>query len=429
MLKKPNSFFFYKVLTWLIAPLLPFIWESRLKANKEIKATKSQRFGEIAIQNKNNIIWIHCASVGETTIGINIARELNKKNPNQQFFFTAQTVAAKNLFEKANLENAIFQFAPFDSPKIAKTFVEKLMPKLAIFIEGEIWPNLIDNLDENKIPRIYINARLTQKSIIKWQKTPKFAQMLFGNFCFIHAANSQTANALEKLSNKKIENIGNLKFATPKLYENLKLINKIKNETNGRKIWLAASSHEGEEEIIIKAHKKIIEKYKNSLLIIAPRHINRDVNIAQIAQSHNLKYQFKSENHSIDDSTNIFIWNSIGELGSAFKIAHTCFIAGSLLPKIGGHNPIEPAQLNCPIITGPFFHNFDDIFNAMIENNCVIKCENPNDDEIAKAVNNIFEDNQYSQKLSHNAMEFIADKTHNMVLIIEKIKDIIDAKP
>ncbi len=426
-MKKPFLFHLYQILTILISPFLSLIWQNRVKNGKELQEFKSQRFGNFKNLLNEKIIWIHSASVGETTIGINIAREFSKINPNIKFIFTAQTISAKNLFEKAKLENSFFQFAPFDSPKIAKDFIQNLMPCLAIFIEGEIWPNLLNQLDKAKIPRIFINARLTKNSIKTWKKMPNFANFLFGGFKYIHCANLQTANDLGEIINCELSNIGNLKFATPKLNISPDLIKKIKNETKDRKIWLAASTHEGEEEIILKAHKIICENNENVLLIIAPRHLTRTSAIENIAKSLNLATNVKSHNKKIKTEDNIFIWDSIGELGSAFKTSNLCFIAGSLLPKIGGHNPIEPAQLQCPIITGPYFHNFDDIFNEMIELNCVLKCETINENQIANLVLDILNNKDLASNLIINSSNFIKDKSDNMAIIIEKIKEFSNA--
>lgn len=426
-MKKPFLFHLYQILTILISPFLSLIWQNRVKNGKELQEFKSQRFGNFKNLLNEKIIWIHSASVGETTIGINIAREFSKINPNIKFIFTAQTISAKNLFEKAKLENSFFQFAPFDSPKIAKDFIQNLMPCLAIFIEGEIWPNLLNQLDKAKIPRIFINARLTKNSIKTWKKMPNFANFLFGGFKYIHCANLQTANDLGEIINCELSNIGNLKFATPKLNISPDLIKKIKNETKDRKIWLAASTHEGEEEIILKAHKIICENNENVLLIIAPRHLTRTSAIENIAKSLNLATNVKSHNKKIKTEDNIFIWDSIGELGSAFKTSNLCFIAGSLLPKIGGHNPIEPAQLQCPIITGPYFHNFDDIFNEMIELNCVLKCETINENQIANLVLDILNNEDLASNLIINSSNFIKDKSDNMAIIIEKIKEFSNA--
>lgn len=426
-MKKPFLFHLYQILTILISPFLSLIWQNRVKNGKELQEFKSQRFGNFKNLLNEKIIWIHSASVGETTIGINIAREFSKINPNIKFIFTAQTISAKNLFEKAKLENSSFQFAPFDSPKIAKDFIQNLKPCLAIFIEGEIWPNLLNQLDKAKIPRIFINARLTKNSIKTWKKMPNFANFLFGGFKYIHCANLQTANDLGEIINCELSNIGNLKFATPKLNISPALIEKIKNETKDRKIWLAASTHEGEEEIILKAHKIICENNENVLLIIAPRHLTRTSAIENIAKSLNLATNLKSHNKIIKTEDNIFIWDSIGELGSAFKTSNLCFIAGSLLPKIGGHNPIEPAQLQCPIITGPYFHNFDDIFNEMIELNCVLKCETINENQIANLVLDILNNEDLASNLIINSSNFIKDKSDNMAIIIEKIKEFSNA--
>lgn len=426
MPKLPFSFHLYQFLTRLISLFLPLILNLRIKNGKELEASKPQRYGDIEFKKKKEkLIWIHAASVGESAIGINIARIFYNELPQIKFLFTAQTIAAAHVFEKANLPNAFFQFAPIDTPKIAKKFIDNLSPDLAIFIEGEIWPNLLNELSNSNIKKILINARLTDKSITNWNRYKALSNMLFGGFDYIHAANIKTQNALSNLTQKPIDDVGNLKFATPAPYIDEMLVKSIKKQTMGRKIWLCASSHEGEEEIILKAHKMLLEKNENALLIIAPRHLSRAQAIFDIAQSHQLKAQFKTDNQTISNETNIYIWNTLGEMGSAFKIADASFMAGSLLEKIGGHNPIEPAQLDCPIISGPYFHNFQDIYDEMANNFCVIITKNATEKLVYDAVFEILNNEEKSKKLALNASEFI--KINNIIMnkIISKIKGLI----
>lgn len=421
MIKLPFIFSLYRFFTNAISPILPAILNSRVKNGKECENSHPQRFGEINFErDKNKLIWIHCASVGETMVGLLLAQKLLEKNKNLQFLFTAQTIAAKEVFQKSNIINSHFQFAPIDTPTIAKKFVEKLKPEIAIFVEGEIWPNLIFALDMAGIKRALINARMTDKSIQNWKRFKNFGKPIFGGFSFIHCANNKTENALNEIINSNNNLlIGNLKLSAPALKIEPSLIANIKEQTNGRKIWLCASSHSGEDEIIIDAHKILLQKHPNSLLIIAPRHIKPIMNIMPYCGKLGIKSVLRSQNHIIDRQTKVLIWDTFGELGSAFKIANCAFIAGSLLPYIGGHNPIEPALLECPIITGPYFHNFKDIYDELLQNNAAIKIENSDPKSVYDAVNKILFSSDLSEKLITNSREYMNKNRY----MLDKVSD------
>lgn len=413
MADMPLSFSFYRFVTRIISPFLPLVLQNRIAKGKEAIDSKNDRFGNISISKTGaKLVWIHCASVGETMLGVSIAKKL-QGHADLQFIFTAQTIAAKEVFLKASPTNANFQFAPFDTPKIAKDFITNLMPDLAIFVEGEIWPNLIYELDKANIKRILINARMTRKSLENWEKYPKLAQYLFGGFTFIHCANEQTQKAIYKICDYETKLCGNLKLSVPIPKTDDALINQIKSQLKNRKIWLCASSHEGEEETIIKAQKLLVQMQSDILLILAPRHLKRTNNIIEIAQNTGLKFQSKTQNKSIDKDTQVFIWDTLGELGSAFRVADCAFIAGSLLSHIGGHNPIEPAQLHCPILSGPYFHNFADIYGEMKEKGAAIITK---DDSVSIA-NSIFEvlENPQTRTNLVNASNQYIDENQGMI--------------
>lgn len=413
MANMPLSFSFYRFVTRIISPFLPLVLQNRIGKGKEAIDSKSDRFGNISITKTGaKLFWIHCASVGETMLGISIAKKL-QEHANLQFIFTAQTIAAKEVFLKANLINANFQFAPFDTPKIAKDFITNLMPDLAIFVEGEIWPNLIYEIENANIKRILINARMTQKSLENWQKYPKLAQFLFGGFAFIHCANQQTQNAIYKICDYKAKLCGNLKLSVPIPKTDDALINQIKSQLKNRKIWLCASSHEGEEEIIINTQKALVQKQNDILLIIAPRHLKRVDAIIEMSKANDLKCQSKTQNQSINEDTKIFIWDTLGELGSAYRVADCAFIAGSLLPHIGGHNPIEPAQLHCPILSGPYFHNFADIYGEMKEKGAAIITKDDSN-SIANSVFEVLENEKTRENLIEASNQYI-DENQGMI--------------
>ena len=287
---------------------------------------------------------------------------------------TTTTLTSAKLFQKFNFKKTIHQFFPIDNDLITKKFIKYWKPCLAIFVDSEIWPNMLTNLDKQSIKKILLNARVSKRSYRKWKLLGKFSKNLFKKFDYTFPQNLESRRYLKKLEVKKIRFLGNLKFSQKKIL-NDKLDRKIIKLIRTKKVWCAASTHDGEENICLKVHNKLIKKYKNLMLIIIPRHIVRVNSILKDISTLNLKPHLHSNKGKTDPKTNVYLVDTYGETELFFNLCKNVFI-GKSLTAFGGQNPLEPARHNCSIIHGPNVSNFTEIYEFLDRKKISIKVKN-----------------------------------------------------
>ena len=367
---------FYRVLTTLLYPFL-FLF---VYLRKILKKEDPKRFKEkilvshynVIPQNKSKLIWFHAASIGEFKSIIPIIYQLNKSNNKFHFLITTTTLSSGNLasVELDKILNAEHRYLPFDVPFLIDKFLNLWKPTRIFLVDSEVWPNLILKAKKYKIPIAIINARLTSKSFQRWMIFPKIAKKIFGIFDLCICSNNETKDYFEKLGLKKVYFKGNIK-----LIDQIN-VSKIKNLNHQtlltRRFWFAASTHKEEESFCLKTHLKLKEKFKDVLTIIAPRHIDRSLDIKILAEKLNLKVQILNKGDIISENKELIIINYFGSLQSYFKYAKSVFIGKSMIKKLihdGGQNPIEAAKLNCKVYHGPYVYNFEEIYKILKMNN------------------------------------------------------------
>ena len=389
--------FVYRFFTSIFYPILVLIIFIRVFLKKE----HSKRYKEkISIHHfnirrdfKKKLVWFHAASIGELQSILPLINQITKKSSNLEILITTVTLSSSNLFEKKliDLQNTNHRFFPLDLNFLSKTFLEKWKPNLVCFVVSEIWPNFLINIKEKKIPLILLNGRITKKTFKKWNKIPKFAKKIFSSFDICLASSKESQNNLKLLNANNIILIGNLKF-TYEINNEIKFNDGVENKfLKNFNTWCAASTHEGEEEIIIKTHLLLEKNIKLLKTIIIPRHIDRTTSIRNICKNYNLKYQILNENDEINHNSNIIIVNSYGLLQKYYKLCNIVFVGKSLIPKlknVGGQNPIEPAKHGCKILHGPFVYNFEEIYNQLARYN--ISEQINNEFELAERIENNF---------------------------------------
>lgn len=413
---------FYEAATKLIAPLAPLILNHRAKIGKEDKSRIKERLGFASKPRpEGELIWFHGASVGESLIGINLAEKIRAQKPNVNFLFTSGTITSANIIEKHLQANDAHQYIPIDTEKSVANFLEHWSPNIAIFLESEIWPNLIRAIKRRNIPLVLANARMTASSLRTWLNAYKSAKIIFSYFDFIAPANKLTREGLIALGARNIGDAVNLKLSNTNICVNETIVKQYKALLTNRLVWLAASTHRGEEEIIIKAHQELCMVDKNHFLILAPRHPERLNEVIELCIKYGLKFSIKSKNETPNAETNILIWDTMGELASAFSISSVSMVCGSLIDNIGGHNPIEPAKLGSIIISGPFTYNFSDIYRDLDEKHAAVIIENINPTNIALQVSSLLQDNSRRKILKANATKYLAKFTNVNTDISNKI--------
>jgi 3-deoxy-D-manno-octulosonic-acid transferase len=317
-------------------------------------------------------IWLHGASIGESRIALSLIGELSKRYPNHYFLITTGTITSAKFIENNLPERAIHQFIPLDEYFSVKRFFESWKPKIGIIIESEIWPNLLD-IGSRYCKLILVNAIMSGKSYNRWMDYKNMALFCFSRFTAILC---QSQRDVEKYSDLggKAKYLGNLKFGASKpLVEESKLSD-LTAQIGKRLVVLAASTHPGDEEIICSTHSRLKEKYPDLLTVIAPRHPHRSDQIIQTIKDYSLDVAVRSKGAEIKKTTDIYLANTLGELGLFFTLAKVTIMGGSF--KNGGHNPIEPAFFDTHIIFGPDMSNFRDITREFLEGKAAVQVQN-----------------------------------------------------
>ena len=368
--------FIYRIFVNLIFFLSPFIIAYRILKKKEhfIRFKEKLSFYQKK-RVEGKLIWLHGSSVGEILSAIPLIEKLEKKKTIKQILLTSNTLSSSKVIEKLRLKKTIHQFFPLDVNFVTKKFLSYWKPSLAIFLESEIWPNMILNIKNNKIPLILLNARITKKSFKNWKKIINFSKFIFKKFDLSLVQNDETKNYLKTLGAKNIKKIGNLKFSQ----RNIKTSDKInKNQRiffNSKKIFFcAASTHPTEEIFCAKIYKKLLKNFNQGIIVIIPRHINRSENIKNKLEEMNFIVHQHSSKSRIKKNTNIYLVDTYGETESFLKLSKVVFLGGSLIPH-GGQNPLEAARLGCKILHGSNISNFIEVYSLLRKNNISQKIE------------------------------------------------------
>ena len=357
-------FIIYNFLLFLALLFSPIIIFIRIFLGKEDQTRFLEKYGVFAKKNYvDGTIWIHGASIGEILSIIPIVKKFEKDKRIKRILITSSTTSSSQIFSKFKFKKTIHQFYPFDLNILTKYFISYWRPKLAIFVDSEIWPNMYNNLNKKKIPLVLLNARITKKSFNRWKFFPTFSNRIFKKITLALPQNLESKKYLYLLGTKNIKHIGNLKFfgETDKEKSNISILRKKFTKKN---IFCAASTHQNEELFIGKVHKELKSEIKNLITIIIPRHINRKKEILDELKSINIKTQLHSKSGNLEKNTDIYLVDSYGEATKFYSLSKVVFLGGSLIPH-GGQNPLEPARLGNYILYGPNIENFKEVYETL----------------------------------------------------------------
>ena len=372
-------FFVYQILVILILVLSPIILIIRLIKNKEHPKRFIEKFCFTTKKRINgNLIWFHAASVGELMSIIPLIKKLENKKNIKTILITTSTLSSSRILGNYKFKKIIHQFFPIDFFYFSSKFIKYWKPRLAIFIDSEIWPSMYKRLKKEKIPLLLMNARITKKSFNRWKLFNQFTNNIFENIEIAYPSNSDTNKYLKKLKVKNIKSIGNLKFSDANNQKNIKLPKTFLSSVKKKLILCAASTHPSEERIIAETHLHLKKKLSNLLTIIIPRHTQRALKIYQEIEAFGLNTIIRSKGNKINNDTDIYIVDTYGETKKFFNISKIAFMGGSLVNH-GGQNPIEPARLNLDIIHGPSTYNFKDIYKLFNKKKAAYEIKNINE--------------------------------------------------
>jgi 3-deoxy-D-manno-octulosonic-acid transferase len=356
----PLTLRLYRGSTRVAAPFAGMLLKRRLKRDKEDPTRVGERRGIASKRRpRGPLVWVHGASVGEILSVMPLLERIRASG--FAILLTSGTVTAARLAQRRLPEGVLHQFAPLDSPAFMHRFLDHWHPGLVLLAESELWPNMITEAARRGIPLVLVNGRLSKRSFERWKLFGRTASALLSCIDLFLAQETDDAKRLAQLGAPRVFTTGNLKFDVPPPPADPMALSALKRATRGRTIVLAASTHQGEETMVIEAHRRLRRATPDLLTIIAPRHPERGRAVAGVAEEAGLVAVLRTQAQLPDHGTEIYVADTIGELGLFYRLAPIVFVGGSLV-KHGGQNPIEPAKLDCAILHGPYVSNFAAIY-------------------------------------------------------------------
>ena len=359
----PMTLRVYRSLSSAVVPFAPALIRQRLRLGKEDPERSAERRGLTRdVRPPGPLVWIHGASVGEVLAAAALIQRLRQLN--LRILVTSGTVTSAAIVARRFPPDVIHQYVPYDSPRFVARFLDHWRPSLALFIESDLWPNLILSSAARRVPMVLINGRMSQRSFPRWQKVASTISALLGTFDICLAQSPTDAKRFAALGCRNVISTGNLKLDVPAPPADPDKLDKLLFITRGRPIIIAASTHPGEEEMLIEAHKALAGYFPSLLTVIVPRHPSRGGAIVQTIAAAGLTPAQRSHEDLPTAVTDIYVADTLGELGLFYRLAPIVFMGGSLVEH-GGQNPIEAVKLGASIVHGPHVFNFTDVYEAL----------------------------------------------------------------
>lgn len=414
----------YRALSALGGPAIRIYLNKRLARGKEDGTRFNERLGQPELARpEGSLVWMHGASVGESLSMLPVIEEIVARANAPTVLVTTGTVTSARLMRERLPEGAIHQFVPVDRIPYVRGFLDHWKPDIAFWWESELWPNLVTETHHRGIPMILVNARMSPPSFAKWQRWPSFARALIGRFDLVLAQTDSDAERFKTLGARESERMGNMKFAVPPLPCDEGTLAEIRSRMGLRPVWLAASTHEGEEAIAWSVHQKVSQHHPELLTIIAPRHPDRGSEIAEMLRSEGAVVAIRSNSEPVTPETNVYLADTMGELGLFFRLSPIVFMGKSLV-NAGGQNPIEPARLGAAVICGPHTFNFEEITKLMINAGGLEVVDDA--DGLADAVARDLTDPGRAQARAKAAYDYALEQSQVLDRFMDRISPMLD---
>lgn len=383
MTARPFGLRAYQGATALLAPVAHGVLAWRRARGKEESARLQERWGFPSLARPaGELVWLHGASVGEIALAWEAWRRFAPLYPQAQALFTTGTqTSARWLAMRA--PRALHQYLPLDSPRAVARFVAYWHPQLAVFFESDLWPNLLQAAKNSGTRLALLNARMSPRSLAGWARWPATARAVFGGFDLIQSADAALADAIEAFGGRVCPAFGNLKNSAQSLPGDEAQLAVIRAALGRRPVWIAASTHAGEDEIVLAAHAILRQQSPDALCIIVPRHPERGARIAELAG--------KAPRRALGEAPSgpVYVADTVGELGLFYRVCPVALIGGALTPAGRGHNPFEALALGCATLTGPHVSSFQDVMNTLIASGAVARVHDAN--ELAASVASLWQ--------------------------------------
>lgn len=361
-MKTPIGLAAWRLLAGLATPLVPLLLRQRTARGKEDPVRLNERLGIAAMARPDGkLIWVHGASVGESLSALPLIEKLLADGT--KVLVTSGTATSATIMKQRLPKGALHQFVPLDTPRAVARFLDHWRPDGGLFVESDLWPNLILGARARGVRLALVNARISARSANRWRFARKSMAALLGAFDVVLAQDEDFAARFRSLGAPNVQVAGSLKADAPPLTANDGALSALRQAIGDRPVLLAAQTHPGEDETILPAHDLLRAQFPNLLTILVPRHIERAPDIAMLCGARANKR--RSSGESITADTAIYIADTLGEMGLFYRLAPFCFIGGTLVP-LGGHNPLEPAALHCAVLAGPHTANAASAYDAVL---------------------------------------------------------------
>lgn len=416
---------FYRALSELVAPFIVPYLNYRKAKGKEDRLRFSERLGRPGRDRPDGpLVWAHAASIGESLSLLPLIGRLLSDHPGLNVMVTTGTVTSAELLAERLPEGSFHQYVPVDRIKYVRKFLDFWRPDLVLWAESDFWPNLITETAARKIPMVLVNGRISPKSFSGWQKFSGLIKKLLNSFELCLGQTEADAERLRQLGAANALYAGNLKFAVPPLPVDAGMLEKFQNGLGDRPRWLAASTHPGEEKMAATVHRRLKLKYPGLLTIIVPRHPDRGGEIAAVLRADGLDVSRRSGGDALKSETDIYLVDTLGELGLFFRLVPIAFMGKSLVP-LGGQNPLEAAKLRCAIVHGPHMANFEDITERLKQADAAVEVA----DEVALGVviGQLLGDGSERERLAVAAGAIAAAETGVLDSVVGELQPYLDA--
>lgn len=418
---------FIKIYNTLITILYPLVIKRYINKRKENGKEDVKRFNErigrpSMKRPEGKLVWLHGASVGESVSMLPLIQRILDTYPDAHVMVTTGTVTSADVMQKRLPDRAFHQFIPIDNPIFTTRFVKHWQPDVALWFESELWPAVLSSIKRKNIPLILINGRISNKSFKRWLQFDFISKELLSCFSLCLGQSEEDAYRLHVLGAQNTMCLGNLKYAGLPLPIDEEKRAEFVKQAGKRRMWLASATHDDEEVRIAKVHKRMKEKFPDLLTVIAPRHPQRGEDIQEKINNLGLKTALRSKNEKITPQTDIYIANTIGEMGIWYDVINIVFIGGSLIPH-GGQNFMEPSRVRDAVVVGPHMHNFTDAMNRAKKADAVIQVTDT--EELQEIVTQLFENKELLDAKRSLAYNWATSESKVLEGIMDKVKGFI----
>ena len=355
----------YRLATASVEPLAPLLLDRRLKRDKEDPRRMGERLGRSsAVRPDGPLVWVHAASVGESLSVLPLVERLAGSAPTG-FLITTGTTSSASVLARRLPERCFHQYAPFDMPGAVTRFLDRWRPDAAFWVESELWPNMLSQTRRRGVPTALLNARMSERSYGRWRLLPSFARSVVGGFATVLVRDGTDAGRFSSLGAARVVVTGDLKATCGPPEADRDELARLTEAAGGRPAWLAVSTHEGEERLAGGVHRSVAEKVPGVLTVIVPRHPCRADAIETELSTRGLRLARRSRGEVPARDTDIYLGDTLGEMGLYLRLGGPAFIGKSMLHR-GGHNPREAAMLGNAVVFGPHMENFTDIASRLV---------------------------------------------------------------